>query len=369
MITMPVRSRTVHALLLLLAAQPACNVGNFLEEVFKERPPAPLERAEISSDARLDSTGAIFGSFVGEGTSRRVHLLSSDTGLIAALVRRYRPGLPRNTDVWQWLSRQGTYAIDVDPRRDVAIANQQMLAGSPDGHTRVRLSAILLNGSRCGWRGTLAELIVEPIRGGGPSLRGPVIGSLLEPAEAATSASNRSAPGEPSWRLIDTLLAATEAVMDSVLEAHLSSGYRPLGRPARGRLELNSLADFNAADVLVFQLDDGRIRYAVSIRAPRITPSGTHLVAATVMVWDSTLAWRQTVFRPTLLEERYGAVREWKNWPAVYWRRLTGLSGFAFQRDYLWMEQVDANEGTVLWTVLEPRSNTVVAAAEVDGPC
>jgi len=30
---------------------------------------------------------------------------------------------------------------------------------------------------------------------------------------------------------------------------------------------------------------------------------------------------------------------------------------------------VDVADDAVLWTVLEPRSNTVVAAAEVDGPC
>jgi hypothetical protein len=37
--------------------------------------------------------GYVVGSFVGEGTSRAVHLLSSDTGFIAALARRYRPAL------------------------------------------------------------------------------------------------------------------------------------------------------------------------------------------------------------------------------------------------------------------------------------
>ena len=53
----------------------------------------------------------------------------------------------------------------------------------------------------------------------------------------------------------------------------------------------------------------------------------------------------------------------------LFWRRLAPVSGFAFKRDYLWMEQVNVEDGTVLWVILEPRGNTVVAAAEMDGPC
>jgi hypothetical protein len=45
------------------------------------------------------------------------------------------------------------------------------------------------------------------------------------------------------------------------------------------------------------------------------------------------------------------------------------VSGFAFRRDYLWMEQVNVEDGSVLWVILEPRGNTVVAAAEMEGPC
>ena len=48
-------------------------------------------------------------------------------------------------------------------------------------------------------------------------------------------------------------------------------------------------------------------------------------------------------------------------------RRL--IAGFAFERDYLWMEQVAVEDSSVLWTVIDPRSNTVVAAAEVAGAC
>jgi hypothetical protein len=53
----------------------------------------------------------------------------------------------------------------------------------------------------------------------------------------------------------------------------------------------------------------------------------------------------------------------------VYWRRLDAVSGFAYGRDYLWMEQVDVQDGRVLWVMLEPRSNTLVAAAETEGGC
>jgi hypothetical protein len=349
---------------------PGCNIGNVLQEIFKERPPAPLERAEISSDARLDSAGTIAGSFVGEGTSRQVHLISSDTGLIAALTRRYTPASQARGGIWAWLSRQGSYAINVDPVKDATLARQAIVAGSPDGHTAVELRTLLLSGSPCGWRGAQAQLIVVPSRSGGPVLRGPVVGSIRSARELGQSdVSYRTAPPPPSPRLTDTLLAVTEAVMDSVLGARLSSRDAPLAAIPGSRVEVNTLEDVDAADVLPFQLDDGRIRYAVSLRERRRSVSGYDLVAATVMVWDSTLVWRQTVFNPTLLELRYNRLQPWRGWPAVFWRRLDALSGFAFQRDYLWMEQVDVSDNSVLWTVLEPRSNTVVAAAEVAGPC
>src|SRR3954465_761249 len=86
---------------------PACaGAGRFLREAFRERPPTPLDSMSVASDARVDSTGYVVGSFVGEGTSRAVHLLSSDTGFIAALVRRYRPALERDGDLWQALARE-----------------------------------------------------------------------------------------------------------------------------------------------------------------------------------------------------------------------------------------------------------------------
>ena len=309
------RSPRWSAAAIALGLAAGCNVGQFLEDVFKERPPAPLQRAEISSDARLDSSGAIVGSFVGEGTSRRVHLLSSDTGLIAALVRRYRPVSGRRLGEWEWLSREGSYAINIDPRRDTVLARQSMLTGSPDGHTAVRLETILLHGSRCGWRGSQAEFVVQASGSSGPSLRGPVVGSFRDPEIHGSGERNyRTEPAEPSSRLVDTLLAATEAVMDSVLEAHLASRDRPLARIAGARPEINTLEDIDAADVLAFQLEDGRVRYAVSLRERRRTASGIELLAATVMVWDSTLVWRQQVFRPTLLELRRGRLQRWGSW-------------------------------------------------------
>jgi hypothetical protein len=88
------------------------------------------------------------------------------------------------------------------------------------------------------------------------------------------------------------------------------------------------------------------------------------------MVWDSAGAWRQAIFRPTLLSLRGG--RPAPSWPlrrTIYWRRLQPISDFAFQRDDLWMEQVDVRDGSVRWGIVQPRENVVVAAAEVDGPC
>jgi hypothetical protein len=88
------------------------------------------------------------------------------------------------------------------------------------------------------------------------------------------------------------------------------------------------------------------------------------------MAWDSAGAWQQTIFRPTLLSFRrgrlapYGALRR-----SIFWRRLQPISDFGFQRDNLWMEQVDVGEGSVIWGIIQPRGNVVVAATEVDAPC
>jgi hypothetical protein len=89
------------------------------------------------------------------------------------------------------------------------------------------------------------------------------------------------------------------------------------------------------------------------------------------MVWDGSGGWRQIVFRPTLLEyRRHRLARAYAGSTApLFWRRLEAVSGFAFRRDYLWMEQVDVEAGSVLWVILEPRGNTVVAAAEMEGAC
>jgi hypothetical protein len=95
------------------------------------------------------------------------------------------------------------------------------------------------------------------------------------------------------------------------------------------------------------------------------------VLAAIVMIWDATGSWRQVVFRPTLLEyRRHRTVRAYAGLTGPhFWRRLEPVSGFAFGRDYLWMEQVNVEDGSVLWVMLEPRGNTIVAAAEMEGPC
>ena len=41
------------------------------------------------------------------------------------------------------------------------------------------------------------------------------------------------------------------------------------------------------------------------------------------------------------------------------------ISDIAYPRDNIWMEQVDGRDGQVIWGVVQPRENVVVAAAEV----
>jgi hypothetical protein len=345
----------------------------------RERPPAPLDSLPLASDARIDSGGRLAGSFVGEGTSRAVHLLSSDTAFIAVLLRRYRPDLGRSPDPWAALSRARAEALFGGRRRTVVPGGPQVelaVVGSPLGHTEVRVEAALFRGGAgggCGARGAQFELIVtdEPVRGD-PPLRGPVLGSLRTGAAAERTTEGGlvrrdSLPG-PSAGLIGELVGRTERALDSTLGAD----YRPLALRADpdARLEINTLADVDAADVIAFRVTDERVRYAVSLRARRVSARGDTLVGAAVMVWDSAGAWRQDIFRPTLLLLRNGRLAPWvAHGRTVYWRRLQPISDFAFPRDNLWMEQVDVRDGSVRWGIVQPRENLVVAAAEVDGPC
>jgi hypothetical protein len=361
------------AALLALAGLGCATLGRVITELATERPPLPLERADISSDARLDSTGVIAGSFVGEGTLRQVHLLSSDPTLIADLVRRYRPDRDRRMDPLDWLERRGTWAINLDPKTDAGLRRQPVLIGSPAGHNAVRLRTILLHGPRCAAGRPQAELVVEPDRSGGPELHGPVVGSFRPPQVRwpVRDEEFRDEPQPADPALEDTLLDATRAVMDSLLDDRIDRRDAPLDPGTRHRLTINTLDDWNAADIAAFRLDDGRIRYAVSLREARRTARGRDALAAVAMVWDASLAWRQVVFRPTLLEvDRHGPGRALGGRTApVYWRRLSAVSGFAFGRDYLWMEQVDVQADQVEWVILEPRGNTVVAAALVSDRC
>ena len=352
------------------------SAGRFLGELLRERPPAPLDSMSVASDVRIDSAGYLVGSFVGEGTSRSVHLLSSDTALVAGLLRRYRPDLVQPGDLWGSLSRQNVVSLSTSTRRRATAGIpgiDQALVGSPLGHTAVKPSAIRLHGSACGWRGTQVEIVVDRPQGGAP-LRGPVLGSFTrsETPQAAPEAlaefRRRDPVPPPGGGLMDELIGRTAGVMDSVLAQSFAS--LDLQRPGDPRLEINTLADVDAADVISFRSAPDVVRYAVSLRARRITGGGDTLVGATVMAWDSAGAWQQTIFRPTLISFRqgrlapYGALRR-----RIFWRGLQPISDFGFQRDNIWMEQVDLRRGGVLWGIIQPQGNVVVAAAEVESPC
>jgi hypothetical protein len=126
-------------LVCLGAATAGCSsAGRFLERLLEERPPMPLDSLPLASDARLDSAGRLAGSFVGEGTSRAVHLLSSDTAFIAALLQRYRPDLAAAPDKWRALSEAGVVPLEGGRRRTVggpAPKAELAVVGSPLGHT------------------------------------------------------------------------------------------------------------------------------------------------------------------------------------------------------------------------------------------
>jgi hypothetical protein len=320
----------------------------------------------------------LVGSFVGEGTSRAVHLLSSDTGFIATLMRRYRPDLAQAPDPWAALARERVVVLGGEQRRRTVAGSgpsvESAVVGSPLGHTDVRVETVLLRGGArwCGARGAQAELIVADYRlSGDPPLRGPVLGSLRSGVAARQRERGlvrRDSAPAPSAGLTGELVGRTERALDSTLGRDYGSlELRP--DPGAG-IEINTLADVDAADVIAFRVDRGRIRYAVSLRARRVGARGDTLVGTAVMVWDSAGAWQQSIFRPTLLRLRAGRLEPWgARGRPIYWRRLQPIGDFAFPRDGLWMEQVDVRDGSVRWGIVQPRENVVVAAAEVDGPC
>lgn len=332
--------------------------GKRPEGVAHDRAPAPLDSLPLASDARFDSLGFLAGSFVGEGTERAVHLVSSDTGLIAELARRYAPGLPPAPALW------GALRV----RRQVAVGPriQQAMVGSPLGHTEVRLTSLLLHGGRCGASDAQAELVVaDRPQPGDPPLRGPVLGSILAseaPGEHRGLVRRPEVP-PPGPGLVDALIARTRRDLDSTLAAaHPGLRLEPFSAPP---LEVNTLADLDAADVIAVRMAEGNVRYAVSLRQRRKAGPDT-LVEAGVMLWDSAGTRRQALFRPVLLRLSGARLEPYRSGGrALYWRRLQPISDVAYPRDNIWMEQVDGRDGRVVWGVVQPEENVVVAAAEV----
>jgi hypothetical protein len=218
------RTRVPAALALALLLPGCGGAGRLVQGIFRERPPTPLDSMSVASDARIDSSGYVIGSFVGEGTNRDLHLLSSDTGFIASLVRRYRPLLGKGDDLWQSLARERTVTLAPAGRRRTTTGVPKFdraLVGGPAGHTSVTPTAILLHGSSCGWRGAQAEIIVkDEHRAQDPALRGPVLGSFTAPtaegsADGEWQFRRREPVPDPGASLTDELIARTTRAMGS----------------------------------------------------------------------------------------------------------------------------------------------------------
>jgi hypothetical protein len=83
-----------------------------------------------------------------------------------------------------------------------------------------------------------------------------------------------------------------------------------------------------------------------------------------VFAFDASGTWRQVIFQPLFLHFARGRLAA-RGGDDRYWRRLVALDDFSFDRDNLWMEQVDARTGRVIWGIVQPADNVIVAAAEM----
>lgn len=352
---------------LLIALVPglaACaSLGQAIADAMRERPPAARTRMAVASDARLDSLGRLEGSFVGEGTPRAVHLVSTDTALIADLVRQYAPNIRRTTDFWTGVRRASPIRIpirDVGEPVDRGVLLARTHAASPMGMTSAEATSLTIRAGYCGGEGLQAELIVEPYRRDGPPLTGPAVANV-RPSGSRMGEVWREPLPEPDSAIVNDVIGWSRHLMDSLLaRSHSSIIARPVPEVP---VVVNTLADFDAAEVAPYRAGDGRIRYAVSLRERRVADRDT-LLAAGVFTFDETGTWKQVVFRPLYLNFRRGRVSS-RGGDDRFWRRLEAVDDFSFDRDNLWMEQVDARTGRVIWGIIQPADNVIVAAAEM----
>jgi hypothetical protein len=144
---MPSRFRVTPLLpLSALALRGACAATpGFRAVFFRERAPAPIDRMVTASDARIDSLGRVAGSFVGEGTDRAVHLISSDSVFVRSLVEAYVPNIRRTSDFWSGVRARGVVRIPLREAEDAAAAGALAAparVGSPAGRSDVLVTAI-----------------------------------------------------------------------------------------------------------------------------------------------------------------------------------------------------------------------------------
>ena len=351
-------------LLALLLATTACaSLGRAIADAMREHPPAARSRMTVASDARLDSLGRLEGSFVGEGTARAVHLVSTDTALIADLVRQYGPNMRRTTDFWTGVRRASPIRIpirDIGEPVDQGVLLARTHAASPEGRSAAEATSITIRSGYCGGYGLEAELIVEPTHRDGPPLTGPAVANV-RPSGTRLGDEWREPLPEPDSTLVYNLIDWSRRTMDSLLaRSHPSIIARPVPEVP---VMVNTLAELDAAEVAAYRAGDGRLRYAVSLRERRVADRDT-LIAAGVFAFDATGTWRQVIFQPLYLDFSRGRLGA-RGRDDRYWRRLVALDDFAFDRDNLWMEQVDARTGRVIWGVIQPADNVIVAAAEM----
>ena len=183
-------------------------------------------------------------------------------------------------------------------------------------------------------------------RGGGPSLRGPVVGALFAPDDWLNGSIASTATPSPSLSGADRQSARVDSAGDGLAARAATRPPRPATLPrGRGTARPRTARPMRTPPTCCRSgwMTDGSAMRCRCARAAPHRARRTRCWPSIVMVWEAPAAGGRSSSAPR--SSSIGATASPALSPGttapLFWRRLEAVSGFAFRRDYLWMEQVD----------------------------